>query len=371
MVRKLMPGAVALLVILTAGAARAGVVNPQISIIGQPYSAWTDDPGNPDRGRVSLHPGETELVYDDYLNPYARGWFTLSLGEEGLALEEGFFSLFRGLPLDLALRGGQYRVPFGRLNQAHPHTYPFAEPFEVLGAYLPGDEAFIEPGIDLSRRVPVVGDLSLNLQADWLQGSSFRIDREPSAAANDPLNRGGDDGSELTRPAFLGRVSGFAMVGERSALEFGLSAAGGTNNVAAGTRTRLYGADAKAKLWRSPQAYLVIQGEALAMDREEAGWDSATGYTSTTVKPAGGYVFADYNFGVRYNAGASYEIFQRPEPGKPVTRAYGLFAGYALMEETTVFRIDWKRTVPDGADAFNAVTLRVIYSMGPHKAHQF
>ena len=55
--------------------------------------------------------------------------------------------------------------------------------------------------------------------------------------------------------------------------------------------------------------------------------------------------------------------------------AVGLFAGLALMEETTAFRLDWKRSQRDVVattdDAVQTFTLRVIFSMGPHKAHEF
>ena len=351
--------------------ANAGVSNPQISIIGQPFTSWTDDASDPDRLRPRLDPGEVELVYDDYLNPYARGFLTLTLGEEGLELEEGFFTLFRGLPFDIALKGGQYRVDFGRINPVHPHAYPFAEPPAVLQAYLPGEEAYIEPGVDLSRRIPVVGEFSINAQVDWLQGNGFRLERESSGDPSDPLESGAGDHIDETRAAWLGRLSGFAMLGEQSALDFGISASEGTNNVAAKARTTLLGIDAKAKLWTSPRAYLVLQAEGIRMDRDEAAWDPASGYTLASVDPMGGYVYADYNFNTRYNAGASYERFQEPVPEKPWTQAFGAFVGYALLEETTAFRLDWKRFVPEEGDAANTLIFRVVFSMGPHKAHQF
>ena len=56
---------------------------------------------------------------------------------------------------------------------------------------------------------------------------------------------------------------------------------------------------------------------------------------------------------------------------KATQHSIGLFAGVALMEETTAIRLDWRRTSPEGGDAVQVATLRVIYSMGPHKAHQF
>lgn len=365
-------GVVSLVLLNMPNAARGGVTNPQISIIGQPFAVLTDDPDDPDHDRIRFDAGETEIVFDDYLNPYARGFFTLALGEEGMELEEGYFTLFRGLPLEVSLRGGQFRAPFGRLNATHPHAMPFAEPFDVLHAYLPGEEAFIEPGFELTRRLGLGEESSVQVQLDWFQGNSFRIERESGDDASDPLANGGDDGVDLTRPGFLGRISGFTMLGEQSALDVGVSATGGTNNVAARTRSYTYGADAKAKLWTSPRAYLLLQGEAFLLDRENAGWNpSALDYTSASVDPVGGYLFADYNFNARYNLGASFEQFQEPFPDKPLQRSVGAFAGIALMEETTAVRLDWRRTSPEEGDATQTVTLRVIYSMGPHKAHQF
>jgi hypothetical protein len=357
--------------LLCRGSAAAGVVNPDISIIGEPFLRITNAPDDPSGNHVTLDPGETEVVFDAYLNPYAKGFFTLAIGDEGLGLEEGFFHLLRGLPGGLALKGGKYRAGFGRLNAVHPHAYPFAERFGVLAAYLPGDEALNETGLSLSDRVPLAGDASVNASLDWLQGNSLRVERTPSDDPADPLLGDGGDLAERSRPAFLGRVSSFAMLGERSGLEVGASFLRGTNNVAARSVTTVAGADAKAKLWTSPRSYLLVQAEALALRREEAAWMPGRGYETSRVTPAGGYVYADYNFETRYNVGGSFERYQEPAPDEPWTEAFGLFAGFALLEETTAFRGDWVRRSPDGGDVVDTFTLRVIYSMGPHKAHQF
>jgi len=361
--------------------ASAGVVNPDISVIGQPFIRITDDPGDPSRKRPVLDAGEVELNFDAYLNPYARGTFVPSLSQDGMELEEGYFQLLRGLPAGLALKGGKYRVGFGKLNPQHPHAYPFADRFHVMSAYLPGDESLNETGASFSERIPMPGTFSLTASADWLQGDSYRIERSPSGAPNDPLVTASTDGDRAAepRPAFNGRLAGFAQVGERSGLELGLSATGGTNNVAASARTYVYGADVKAKLWRSANAYLILQGELFHLERDDAGWDEPTAsYTRTRVSPTGGYAYADYNFGIRYNAGGSYERFQEPTADEISDQAFKLWLGYALMEETTAFRLDWDRFspgrppgAPEDPASVNTVTLRVIFSMGPHKAHQF
>jgi len=142
---------VALLLVLGAGPASAGVINPDISILGQPFARWTDDPSDPSAKRFVLNEGEVETVFDAYLNPYAKGYFVLSLGEEGIEVEEGYFTLLRGLPGGLALKGGKYRVGFGKLNVMHPHAVPFADRPRVLAAYLPGDEAFNATGSRATR----------------------------------------------------------------------------------------------------------------------------------------------------------------------------------------------------------------------------
>jgi hypothetical protein len=381
--RVLMKRRLVLIVVLLAArspASWAGVINPDISVIGQPFVRWIDDPFDPAHKRAVLDPGEVESVFDAYLNPYARGTFVFALGDEGLEMEEGYFQLLRGLPAGLALKGGKYRVGFGKLNPQHPHAYPFAERFRVLANYLPGEESLNETGVSLSGRIPAPGDFSLVASGDWLQGDSFRIERESSGAGNDPLLVDADgDRADKPQYAYVGRLAGFAGIGDRSGLEVGVTGTQGTNNVAAESRTTVVGADVKAKLWSSANAYLLLQAEFLHQELEEADWDStAVSYTKDKITSNGGYVYADYAFKIRYNVGAGYERYQQAIPDGPWDQAVKVYAGFSLMEETTAFRIDWDHFTPgtpEGAtespEAVNTVTLRVIFSMGPHKAHQF
>ncbi len=370
---------VLVLALMPEGIVRAGVVNPDISVIGQPTLTWNDVAGDPTRKRPVFDAGETEFVFDSALNPYARGFFTVSLASGQIDLEEGYFTLLRGLPGDIVVKGGKYRVGFGKLNPSHPHVYPFADRFGVLAAYLPGEEAFNETGLDISWRLPLPGSWSVTASGDVLQGDTFRIARTPTQVANDPLLTPLGDRETEPRSAWLGRLAAFAPVGDRSGVELGLSATQGTNNVAAQARTLVAGADVKAKLWTSARAYLLAQGELLHLERDESGWNGVRAdYDVRTRKNNGGYFFADYNWAQRYNAGASFESFEDPSVNGARQQSYGLFAGLALMEETTAFRLDWRHVQPGrppGAttdpDAENHLTLRVIYSMGPHKAHQF
>jgi hypothetical protein len=380
--RHVLPTAVlVLLAVLGPVPSRAGPANPDISVLGQPFMRWTNDAFDASPKRVTLNQGEVEMVFDAYLNPYAKGYVITSLAPDGFSLEEGYFTLLRGLPGGLQVKGGKYRVGFGKVNPMHMHTVPFAERPRVLAAYLPGEESFDEIGVSVSGRVPLPGAFSLTASGDWLQGDTFRIPRDPSGASNDPLVASAETGDrpDETRPAFVGLLSGFGQIGDRSGYEIALSGTGGTNNVAAGTRTYVYDAAAKLKLWTAPHSYLLVQAEVLGLDRQTAGWDStAARYTSTTVRPVGGYAYADYNFSPRYDAGLSYERYQQPSADRTWDQAFGAFVGLSLMEETTSFRLDWSHFVPGSPPGTagspqveDTVTLRVIFSMGPHKAHQF
>jgi hypothetical protein len=46
------------LAVLAPAPSRAGVSNPDISVIGQPFARWTDDAADPGRRRFRLEAGE-------------------------------------------------------------------------------------------------------------------------------------------------------------------------------------------------------------------------------------------------------------------------------------------------------------------------
>jgi hypothetical protein len=98
---------------------RAGPANPDISVLGQPFTRWTNTSLDASSKRVVMDQGEVEAVSDDYLTPYAKGYFVTSLGSDGFSLEEGYFTPLRGLPGGLQVKEGKYRVNLGKLNSMH------------------------------------------------------------------------------------------------------------------------------------------------------------------------------------------------------------------------------------------------------------
>jgi hypothetical protein len=336
--------------VLPAGAARAGVTNPNISVIGTLHAEMSDDRADPDYNRPRLTFDEAEAQFDDYLNPYARGTVVLSAGEE-FELEEAYFEIVRGLPAGLGLKAGKYRVDFGRLNPQHPHAYPFIDKPAVLGAYLPGDEAFNETGVSVSKLFAMPRDVASTLSLDVLQGISYRY---PNAT------------SDQTRLAWNARLRNFLMVGARSSLEVGMSASAGTMDPSIGTKRSLFGLDGKAKLYASPRSFFVFQGEWIM-----PAIDDTSGGGKSTSKPSGGWFSADYNHQARWYGGLKAENYQEVAADKPTTTRFGAYAGLLLLEESTVFGLLAENVKPDGGESYNRFILQAIFSMGPHKPHQF
>ena len=257
----------------------------------------------------------------------------------------------------------------------------------MLAAYLPGADSFNETGLQLSEQFALPGDIALTASADWLQGDSFRIPRSAGAALNDPLTlagTGGDGDRALEpRPAGLGRLSAFVPIGDRSGLELGSSYTQGTNNVAAAhAHGACWAATRSSSTGRRANAYLLVQAEVLSLARDDAGWNgTAAAYTKTHGRRPRAATRFSTGTSTRATTRGSRSNATRSRAGNAArATAVGAFAGLALMEETTSFRIGWERFQPPAtqragiapsAAAVNTVTIRVLYSMGPHKAHQF
>jgi hypothetical protein len=329
----------------------AGVTNPDISVIGQIISNNTNDTTSEDANTATLNLGESEIVFDAYLNPYAKGFFVFSVGNDGLETEEAYCTIFRGLPGSLVLKGGKYRVGFGKLNPVHPHAYPFIEAPRVIAAILPGEDGFNEAGVQASIMLPSAGSWASQLSADVLNGNSFHPDEPKSVSA------------------WIGRWSNSLLINDTVPVEIGVSATQGTNNTVWKTKTGVYGADIKTKIPFSNLTNLTIQGEYFNNDSDVIV-DSTTG-NFTAEKRQGFYAFADLKFRQRWNGGIIYDQYQPLENKNITNRAVKCFLGYSLLEETTLFRLAYEQFMPEGSSVVTTWTFQVLFSMGPHKAHQF
>jgi hypothetical protein len=352
-------------------------LNPDISIIPRFLFETNDGERLPERrmfSRPDFSFQELELVASAYLNPFSKADVVLTLPgpdmEAGkLGLEELSATVFRGLPLDLNLRFGKYRVEFGKLNVVHPHAWPFVTQPLVHERFL-GEEGLNDLGISLSTLLPT-GDVYTRLSVDLLRGSAVG---EATGLE--------DTTGEKPAYAMAGRLMGFFTLTDESDMEIGVSAYTGIHDPYNRDRFWYGNLDFKYKYRPSLYTSLVVQGEYLlntrtaGLDRDLAPFLDANGnLLPKSLTTSGMFVYVDYQFMKIFSIGSRFDWTQSPYSADDRAQAVAVFAGYYPVEETLGLRLQYQNTrfEAPGADllAVNAIALQVLCSLGPHKAHPF
>ena len=367
----------ALLILVPPNAPSQSSGNPDISVLPRFLLHSNDGEKLADGIREFSRPDfafeELEVAFQAYLNPFAKGdiVFTLpgpDLEASKLGIEEVYATVLRGLPLDLNVRFGKYRVDFGKLNMMHPHAWPFiTQPLSQERFF--GEEGLNDLGISASILLPT-GDVFTKLTVDLLRGSGI------GEAAGIADTTGGSPFY-----ATSARLTGFFPLGEFSDLEVGLSGYTGIHDPY--HRDRFWYANLDAKYKYRPDAYtaLVIQGEVLQnfrtaqQDREFEPMLDAHGSPETrSIRTTGVYVFTDVQFLKLYSIGMRYDWTQSPYSTSDRAQAFAVFLGYYPVEETLGLRLQYQhtRTASDaGTQGVNMIALQALFSLGPHKAHPF
>jgi hypothetical protein len=362
-----------------------------LSAIGDFRTFTHNVEGSPKKDNLNLKFNELELALQGYLNPYAKADVFVSSGGDNFEIEEASATILRGLPGGLNVKVGQYLVDFGKLNQGHPHGWSFVDR-PISHRMLLGGDGLKDVGVGISTLLPVgvYSKLSLNV----LSGSSLAWEDE-------------ERGTE--RPIGVGRLNVFLPIGEHGNLDMGVSGLYGTYlgrdaEAAEGhnLKATMGALDVKFKYRANDYASLTLQGEWLLNRRQVVREDEVT-----HVSNGGGFVFADCKFRKRFNVGAMADyapgIFDYqagdlyesgPEEGnntplgrldnKNSTLALTGFLGFALVEETTLIRLYgryMKFNIDDPQLLANPemtqkksqllLGLQLVFTMGPHKPHEF
>lgn len=96
----------------------------------------------------------------------------------------------------------------------------------------------------------------------------------------------------------------------------------------------------------------------------------------------GAYGYIDYRFSQIYNVGGIIEWAKMEEAHhhegedeheieKHDIKRYGLFVGFAPLEETSMVRLAGHWNDPKEGDGFWELTLQLVIGLGPHKPHNF
>ena len=358
-----------------AGPAAAKALNPDISVIGDFVGAA----GNPqNRPTPSLEMHETEVGFQEVIDPYARADFFLTFGEHGVDLEEGYMTL-TALPARLQLRVGKMRAAFGKVNTLHNHVLPWVDRPLVTQNLVGGEDGIDDAGFSLSRILPAPKGLFVEGTAQLYRGDSLNVFQAHKR-------------SDLATVQHL-RI--YRDITDNTNIDLGGSWARGHSPFGDGWN-QLYGTDITLR-WKPLQRSIYRS----FVGRSELIWSrtvvnptldpiARTGQDVIRT-PFGFYVSGDYQLNRRWFLGARFDRSQRicglpTEPltfdnacpaqlGLPIFSLVRDNGGSLLMtywpSEFSQIRGQLRRTHYGEGPWANEFVFQFMFSMGAHGAHPF
>ena len=325
--------------------------NPDISVIGDFIGTTGSNQVNPSPV-FEMH--ESEVAFQAAVDPYARGDFFMSFGEEGVELEEGYIT-FPTLPGGLLAKVGKIRGAFGKVNTMHNHVMPWPDRPLVTTNLVGGEDGINDAGFSVARLIP---NKYVFLEAT---GQAFRGNSGENLYHS-------SQSSDLT---YLGHLRGYHDITENTNLDLGFSyshghnATGVVNDVDLGRfTTQLYGGDATIRwkpLKRSVYHSFVGRSEFVWSKRDQPdGRQDAKGY----------FVSADYQLARRWYMGGRYDRSGRAGAGTLVDKGQSLLLSF-FPSEFSQIRAQYRRTdYADGPTA-NEFLFQFQFAIGAHGAHPF
>ncbi|MEO8370297.1 MAG: hypothetical protein ABI806_14025 [Candidatus Solibacter sp.] len=383
-----------------AGGAAAKVLNPDISVIGDFIAAAGNHGG---RATPALEMHESEVGFQEVIDPYARADFFISFGEKGVNLEEGYLT-FTSLPAGFQVKAGKMRAAFGKVNTQHNHTLSWIDRPLVTQNLVAGEDGINDAGVSVSRILPSPKGL-------FLEGTAqiFRGDSENTFAS-----------TRRSDVSAVGHLRAYSDLSESTNIDFGLSYARGHSPFADGNN-QLYGIDATLR-WKPLRR--AIYNSFVA--RSEFIWARTSvtpaysygailigivgaplpnpilpppEFRRTLVKPFGFYVSGDYQLGRRWILGGRFDQSERGRclPTNPETvssactflnpatgESFQFSNTSSLVRDTggsvlltykpsefSLLRGQFRRTSYGEGRIANEFLLQLQFAMGAHGAHPF
>src|SRR5436305_1532827 len=151
------------------GASNAGkALNPDVSVIGDFLGAVGRNNG---QGERSLELHESEVGLQAIIDPYARGDFFISFGEEGVNVEEGYIT-FTALPAGFVAKVGKMRSAFGKVNTMHNHVLPWVDRPLVTNNLVGGEDGLDDAVVSVEHIIPAPKGIFLEATGQLFRGDS-------------------------------------------------------------------------------------------------------------------------------------------------------------------------------------------------------
>jgi|WetSurMetagenome_2_1015567.scaffolds.fasta_scaffold05495_6 hypothetical protein len=327
-----------------AGGSAAKALNPDISVTGDFIGAAGHNPIQPS---PSLQMHESELGLQAILDPYARGDFFLSFGEEGVNLEEGYVT-FTALPGGLVARAGKMRAAFGKVNTLHNHVLPWVDRPLVTNNLVGGEDGINDAGFSIQRILPAPKGIFLEATGQVFRGHSGDI----------------FSASTKSNVSAVAHLRGYKDITESTNLDLGVSYARGHNDIGSSFLTRLYGVDATVRwkpLRRAIYHSLVLRSEFIWNQRQQLPVEQ---------RAFGFYSSADFQLGRRWFVGGRYDhsdgnhFYNSSDEGGSLVLTY-------WPSEFSLVRGQYRFTRYAGSIDTHELLMQVQFSLGAHGAHPF
>ena len=358
------------------GPAAAKALNPDISVIGDFLGAA----GNPaNRPTPSLEMHETEVGFQEVIDPYARADVFLSFGEHGVDLEEGYLT-FTSLPAGLQVKAGKMRAAFGKVNTLHNHVLPWTDRPLVTQDLVGGEDGINDAGVSLSRLLPAPKGIFLEGTAQVYRGDSDTVFQSRQR-------------SDLSTVEHL---RAYADITESTNIDLGGSFTRGRSPYAPAWN-QLYGIDATLhwKPLRRAIYHSFVGRTELIWARTQINpsfpsisnpFPTVTSAPTREIRPFGYYVSGDYQFARRWFLGGRFDQSQRgacqptlpPTVGtcnRPFTSLVQDTGGSVIVtywpSEFSQIRGQLRRTHYGDSFTTNELLFQIQFSMGAHGAHPF
>ena len=337
-----------------AASAAAKALNPDISVIGDFIGSAggnTPPPLATLQPFPSLEMHESEVGLQAIIDPYARGDFFISFGEQGVDLEEGYIT-FTALPAGFVAKVGKMRSAFGKVNTMHNHVLPWVDRPLVTTNLVGGEDGIDDAGLSIQRILPAPKGIFLEATGQLFRGDSSDVFQA----------------QQHSDVSTVEHLRAYRDITESTNIDLGFSYARGHNN---GTITQpgnfitqLYGIDATVRwkpLRRSIYHSFVGRSEFIWSQREQLPSEQ---------KAFGFYTSGDYQLARRWFTGLRYDWSDRSRYANLTDKGVAATLTYWPSEFSQI-RGQYRFThYGENRDA-NELLMQLIFSLGAHGAHPF
>jgi len=334
--------------------AASKALNPDVSVIGDFIGAAG---GNSPPPLATLQPfpslemHESEIGLQAIIDPYARGDFFISFGEEGVNLEEGYIT-FTALPAGFVAKVGKMRSVFGKVNMMHNHVLPWVDRPLVTTNLVGGEDGIDDAGVSLQRILPAPKGIFLEATGQVFRGDSDDVFQHV----------------QRRDVSTVEHLRAYRDITESTNLDLGVSYARGHND---GTTTlpgdfitQLYGIDATLR-WKPLRRSIYHS----FVGRSEFIWSQRQQFPSEQ-RAFGFYTSGDYQFGRRWFAGGRFDWSDRSRIANLTDKGAAATLTYWPSEFSQV-RGEYRFThYAENRDS-NELLMQLIFSLGAHGAHPF